>query len=189
MSGAIPLTKTQINKIYNKIDLMQDKETKKAAFAITHAGLRVTETALLEIKDVLYPSGKIRVEVFLPSKICKNLKPRTVWFANEKVRQAIQESIDYRLKKRWGTSLHSTDYQGLIPESRLLYNNRGRPFAIGVKKRALADGSVKDYRACSSLQTMIQGIYNRCGHKDASSLPGVNHWRRMQRQKASVSKI
>ena len=172
MAGAIALTPHQINKVLDKCLLMQDKETKRAAIAIGHAGLRVSELARLEIKDVMYSSGRLRTEVFLPAKICKGTKPRTVWFSNLKTLKIIQDLVNYRVKKRWGTSLNNEEYQGLIPESRLLFNNRGRPFAMATKKRVLIDGTVEYYKACDTLQIMIQGIYDRCGFKGASSHTG-----------------
>jgi len=172
MSKAIALKPRQINNVLRKIELMQDKETKKAAIAISHAGLRVSEMARLEVQDIMYPSGKLKTEVFLRAAICKGLKPRTIWLSNKKTQQIIQELIDYRLKKRWGTSLNPKEYQGLIPESRLLYNNRGRPFALITKQVEMADGSIQSYKACETLRAMIQGIYNRCGFKKASSHTG-----------------
>jgi integrase len=174
MAGAIALTPHQINKVLDKCLLMQDKETKRAAIAISHAGLRVSELARLEIKDVMYSSGRLRTEVFLPAKICKGTKPRTVWFSNLKTLKIIQDLVDYRLKKRWGTGLKKDQhqYQGLNPETRLLFNNRGRPFAMATKKRVLVDGTIEEYKACDTLQIMMQGVYNRCGFKNASSHTG-----------------
>lgn len=44
---------------------------------VTHTtGIRVTELALLEVADVLYPSGAIRPEVYLRDEITKVCRPR-----------------------------------------------------------------------------------------------------------------
>lgn len=43
------------------------------AILATHsAGLRVTELARLEVRDVLWPSGRLRDEVLLRAEITKN---------------------------------------------------------------------------------------------------------------------
>jgi len=172
MSKAAALTKTQIRKTIGKIGLMNDSETKLAAFVLTHAGMRVSEVARIDVKTLLYPSGEIREEVFLPSKICKMLKPRTMWLTNLKAREAIQAVIDYRIKRKWGLSLDDERYQGLMPDSRLLYNNRGRPYALSDKKRTMVDGSINIYKACDALQEQLTNIYKRCGLHDCSSHTG-----------------
>ena len=41
-------------------------------------GIRVTELALLEVADVLYPSGAIKPEVYLRADITKGFRPRNV---------------------------------------------------------------------------------------------------------------
>ena len=46
---------------------------------LTHTtGIRVTELALLEVADVLYPSGAIKPEVYLRADITKGCRPRNV---------------------------------------------------------------------------------------------------------------
>jgi len=172
MSKAMALTKIQIRKTLNKIDLMVDPETKKAAFVLTHASMRITEVALLQVKTIMYPSGKIREEIFLPAKICKMLTSGTIWLTNKKAREAIQAVIDYRIKRKWGLSLNDDSYQGLMGDSRLLYNNRGRSYSLSDKKRIMADGSINIYKACDALQDLMKKIYKRCGLHDASSHSG-----------------
>lgn len=172
MSKAAALTKTQIRKTLGKIELMLDPETKKAAFVLSHAGMRVSEVARIDIKTLLYPSGKIREEVFLPAKICKMLKPRTMWLTNKKAREAIQKAIDYRIKRKWGLSLNDDSYQGLMADSPLLYNNRGRRYSLSDKKRTMVDGSINIYKACDALQDLFKKIYKRCGLHDCSSHTG-----------------
>lgn len=47
---------------------------------LTHTtGVRVTELALLEIADVLYPSGDFKPEVYLRAEITKGCRPRNVY--------------------------------------------------------------------------------------------------------------
>lgn len=151
---------------------MPDPEMKAAAMALSHAGMRVTEIALLDIKTLLFPSGKLRVEVFLPAKICKMLKPRTMWLTNKKTRLIIQAAIDYRIKRKWGVSLTDERYQRLMPDSKLIYNNRGRRYSLSDKKRKMVDRSINIYKACDALQDLFKKIYKRCGLHNASSHSG-----------------
>lgn len=172
MTKAAAMTKREIRKTMGKIGLMPDPETKLAAFVLTHLGMRISEVARIDVKTLLYPSGKIRTEVFLPAKICKMLKPRTMWLWNKKAREAIQAVIDYRIKRKWGLSLNDDRYQGLMPDSPLLYNNRGRPYSLSDKKRTMVDGSINIYKSCDALQDLLTKIYKRCGLHNCSSHSG-----------------
>ena len=50
---------------------------------LTHTtGIRVTELALLEVADVLYPSGAIKPEVYLRADITKGCRPRNVYLTH-----------------------------------------------------------------------------------------------------------
>jgi hypothetical protein len=97
---------------------MTHKEGKLCAPILSYAALRLSEISLLETKSILYLTGVIRKEIHLPAKICKRLKPRTIWLTNPTSREIIQEWIEYRLKRKWGTVLESNLYHGLNPNSR-----------------------------------------------------------------------
>ncbi len=170
MSQALALTPQQIKRVLKTCLAMPDSEIKRCALVLSFAAMRVTEIALLETKTILTPAGNIRKEIHLPSKICKFCKPRTVWLTSELSRAIIQEWIDYRLKRRWGTK--GEKFQGLNPESRFLYSNRGRPYSIQPQPRKLKKGNTKIYQACDSLEAMIRNIYKKCGLKGASSHTG-----------------
>lgn len=172
MSKAEALSKKEIRHALAVANLMTHKEGKRCALVLSHSALRVTEISLLETKSVLYPTGEIRKEIHLPAKICKRLKPRTIWLTNTVSREVIQEWIDYRLKRKWGTMIGTDEYQGLNPKSRFLYNNRGRPYALTEKKRTMFDGSIKSYKACDSLEHLIRAIYKKAGLHKASSHSG-----------------
>lgn len=116
---------------------MQDKEMKRCVTALSHTAMRITEISLLEVQHVIYPSGIVRHEMHLPSKICKNLHPRTAWLTNKITRKIIQEWIDYRIKRRWGLS-DNDEYQGLNPNSKLIFNNRGRAYSLQPQPRKMA---------------------------------------------------
>jgi len=172
MSKAIALTPSQIKHVFSVTELMTHSEGKRCALALSFAAMRVTEIALLDTKSILYPSGKIRTEIHLPAVICKRLKPRTIWLTNEKTRVIIQEWIDYRLKRKWGTVIDGEQYQGLNPSSKFLYNNRAKPYAITRKPRKMQDGSIRDYWSSDSLIDVFRVIFKKAGLHKASSHSG-----------------
>ncbi|UZS71722.1 hypothetical protein OQB66_19450 [Pseudomonas syringae] len=50
---------------------------------LTHTtGVRVTELALVEVADVLYPSGAIKPDVYLRAEITKGCRPRNVYLTH-----------------------------------------------------------------------------------------------------------
>lgn len=172
MSRADALKPSQINRVLKTCKLMQHSQSKRCALVLSHAAMRVTEIALLQTKTILYPSGQLREEIHLPAKICKFCKPRTIWLTNPKTRQIIQEWIDYRRLKRWGTTLDDMAYQGLNPESKFVLSNRGRGYSLQPKPRLLGTGEVREYWACDALEAQIRDIYKRCGLSHCSSHTG-----------------
>ncbi|HGM8087308.1 TPA: hypothetical protein ACKP9S_003679, partial [Pseudomonas aeruginosa] len=56
-------------------------------------GIRVTELALLEVGDVLYPSGAIRPEVYLRAEITKGCRARNIYLTQPKCLDAIEQWI------------------------------------------------------------------------------------------------
>lgn len=172
MSKAKALSKIQIKHVLSVAGLMTHSESKRCALVLSHAAMRVSEIALLQTKSIISPSGKIKNEIYLPSAICKALKPRTIWITNDISRQIIQQWIDFRIKKQLGINPKSKQYQGLNGESRFIFNNRSRPYSMTEKNRSMADGSIKSYRACDALESIIRTIYKKAGIHQASSHSG-----------------
>lgn len=172
MSKASLLQPKQIIRVLRSCKAMQHGQAKACAIALSHAALRVTEIALLDVKTVLLPSGAIREEVHLPSRICKNYKARTIWLSNPTARKVIQDWVDYRLFKQWGTTSDSSKYQGLNPSSKFVLNNRGRGYSLQPKTRRLDAGKLKTYWCCDALEQAIRLVYRRCGLSQCSSHSG-----------------
>lgn len=72
-------------------------------FTLT-TGIRVTELALLEVGNVLYPSEAIRPEVDLRAEITKGCRPRNIYLTHPKFRAAIVQWIGVRLRRKWGSA-------------------------------------------------------------------------------------
>jgi integrase/recombinase XerD len=72
---------------------------------LTHTtGIRVTELALLEVADALYPSGAIKPEVYLRADITKGCRPRNVYLTHARCLAALDAWLAVRLQRRWGFS-------------------------------------------------------------------------------------
>ena len=76
----------------------------------------MTELALLEVGDVLYPSGAIRPEVYLRAEITKGCRARNIYLTHPKCLDAIEQWIGVRLRRGWGDS-SEVEYRGLRPDS------------------------------------------------------------------------
>lgn len=125
---------------------------------------------LLEVADVLYPSGTIKPEVYLRADITKGCRPRNVYLTHARCLAALGGWIAVRSRCRWGLS--STDeYRGLRPASKLVTTHTGRGFELVFKHRELDNGP-EVYRACDSLHQTIIRLYRQAGIKQGSSHSG-----------------
>ncbi len=172
MSKAKALIPSEINHAIKICNLLTHSEGKRCALVLSHAALRVSEIALLQTKTVLFPSGEIREEVHLPAAICKHLKSRTIWLTNKTTRAVIQEWIDFRIKRKWGTVLGAVEFQQLNPNSKFLFSNRSRPYAMTKKPRLMDDGTTKIYWASDALEHQMRNIYKKAGFYGSSSHTG-----------------
>lgn len=136
---------------------------------LTHTtGIRVTELALLEVADVLYPSGAIKPEVYLRADITKG--PRNVYLTHGKCLAALDAWFEVRHRRRWGLS-GTDEYRGLRPGSKLVMTHKGQAFELAFKHRQL-DSRQEVYRACDALQQTVTRLYRQAGIKQGSSHSG-----------------
>ena len=113
---------------------------------LTHTtGIRATELALLEIGDVLYPSGGIKPEVYLRADITKGCRPRNVYLTHARCLAALYAWLVVRYQRRWGLS-GADEYRGFRPVSKLVMTHKGQAFELAFKHRQLDSGPVA-YRA------------------------------------------
>lgn len=137
---------------------------------LTHTtGIRVTELGLLEVADVLYPSGAIKPEVYLCADITKGCRPRNVYLTHPRCLAALGGWIAVRLQRRWGPG--TEEYRGLRPSSKLVTTHKGQAYELAFKYRKL-DSGPEVYRACDSLQQAISRLYRQAGIKQGSSHSG-----------------
>ncbi|PBP73983.1 integrase [Pseudomonas syringae] len=138
---------------------------------LTHtAGIRVTELALLEIGDVLYPSGAIKPEVYLRADITKGCRPRNVYLTHARCLAALDAWLAARCRRRWGLS-GLDEYRGFRQGSKLFTTHKGHAFELAFKHRELESGP-EAYRTCDSLQQTISRLYRQAGIKQGSSHSG-----------------
>lgn len=139
------------------------------AILLTHcAGMRCTESARLEIRDVLAPSGRLQDEVLLRAETTKNCRSRLVFLTNPKLRQAVEAYLSYRLRNRLGCALAATEWRGLLPLTNLLLTHRGGGFELVKKRRTLPDGRKAEYWAADALEARFRELYRAAGIKTSS---------------------
>lgn len=125
---------------------------------LTHStGVRVTGLAMLEIRDVMHPSGQLREEVYLRAEITKRGRPRTIYLTHGKTQAAIEAWLTYRRSRGWGLS-PNPEYQGFRSDERLVLTHKGRAFELARKVRQLNTGPT-EYRRCDGLQQLMSRLY------------------------------
>ena len=125
---------------------------------------------LIEIRDLLYPSGQMREEVYLRAAITKHSRPRTIYLTHPKTIAAIEAWLAYRRERGWGLS-SDPEYRGFRPDERLVLTHKGRAFELARKVRQLQGGPV-EYRCCDALQQLMSRLYRQAGIKGGSSHSG-----------------
>lgn len=138
---------------------------------VTHStGIRVTELALLEIRDIMHPSGQLRGEVYLRGAITKHAHPRVIYLSHPKAVAAVEAWLDYRQLRGWMLGRDS-NYRGFRPDERLVLTHKGRAFELAFKPRQISTG-IEMYRCCDALQQAMSRIYRQAGIKGGSSHSG-----------------
>ncbi len=137
----------------------------------THTtGIRVTELSLIQIRDIMHPSGALRQEVYLRGAITKHGTPRVVYLTHPKAVAAVIAWLDYRIERGWHLG-EPEQYMGFAPTEKLVLSHKGRSFELARKKRFIESGPV-EYLCCDALQQTISRIYRRAGIKGGSSHSG-----------------
>lgn len=138
---------------------------------ITHStGIRVTELALLEIRDIMHPSGQLRGEVYLRGAITKHAHPRVIYLSHPKAVAAVESWLAYRQIRGWMLGRDAT-YRGFRGDERLVLTHKGQPFELARKQRQISTG-LEEYRCCDALQQAMSRIYRQAGIKGGSSHSG-----------------
>lgn len=119
------------------------------------AGFRISEVAVIEIKDVVWRSGKLRNKVIIPAKYCKNNKAGHVYFYHNKLLAALDKYLEVRTSKKLMVSEAKDEYRGLRKDSKVIITENRRPYSLKPKKRINKDGKTVIYQACDTLQDMV----------------------------------
>lgn len=137
-----------------------------------HMGMRVSEIAQIEIADVLFPSGAIRVEISLRACITKGLRQRCVYPTNRDLVDAIDDYLALRTERRWRMSDDPARYRGLRSDSALVLTFKGYRYSMNTKRRINSAGERVDYAACDALQSHVTKLYRDAGIRRGSSHSG-----------------
>ena len=122
----------------------QNPNRNQLVLLLSHCcGLRITEIALLRVRDVLFASGEIKKEVRLPGAITKSNRSRLVWLSHKDLQRTLREWIEFRIQEKLGTKSGENRYRGLNPDSKLILTNRVGGFSLQPKLRELDSGEFK----------------------------------------------
>jgi len=73
------LTRAEFKRVLKVCTITREAIRNQLVLCLSHAlGLRVTELALITIRDVMHPSGNIRAELTMRSEITKNSRVRNL---------------------------------------------------------------------------------------------------------------
>jgi integrase/recombinase XerD len=135
------------------------------------SALRVTEIARLKIKDIVNKDGSLKKEFRLPAAYTKNGESRLAYMLEDAHLAAMLEYLKWRIDKARRVS-DSDDFLGLDPKSPLFLSRGNSGFTFRVKKYKKVDGTVKEYKVCSSLQQLLTELIKKVGVKGGSSHSG-----------------
>jgi len=135
------------------------------------AGFRISEVAVIEIKDVLWKSGKLRNKVIIPAKYCKNNKAGHVFFYHKKLLAALERYIQLRVDGKLLVT-EDKEYRGLKKDSKLILSENRRPYSMKQKKRKDKDGKEGIYWACDTLQDVVSKWGREAGIKGFTTHAG-----------------
>ena len=141
-------------------------------------GFRITETATVPLKSLMWASGLWRDEVIIPAKLCKNNKANHILFVNKRLRKAADSYVEARLKRKHMIT-NNSEYCGLNPDAPLVLAEGGRRYSLKIKRRINIDGECVDYWAADTLQEAFSNwcrnaglggdLSSHCGRKAYSS--------------------
>ncbi len=134
-------------------------------------GLRVTEIALLKVKDVIEKNGEIITNGWIPGTYSKNHKGRYFYVVEDEHVSSIKDYIEYRVANKMRVS-DAGKYQGLAPESPFLLVTKYKGFSFIKKYYTNEQNKEVEYRVCSSLQQLLSNLLLRSSVKGASSHSG-----------------
>jgi integrase/recombinase XerD len=135
------------------------------------AAFRITEVAVIEIKDVLWKSGKLRNKVIIPAKYCKNGLAGHVFFYHKRLLKALDAYLDLRVEKSLLT-VDSPGYRGLKKDSKVILSDHRRPYSLKRKLRKRADGTTAESWACDTLQDAVTKWGREAGIKGFTTHSG-----------------
>lgn len=137
------------------------------------AGLRITEITRITVADIMFPSGRLREEVSLREAVTKGCKQRCTFLSSKPLVDAMEAYLAYRIERDIGVELgDNLPYRGLLPHMPLIWSSRGGGHSQNTKRRTLATGEVRDYKANDSLQTHVTKLYRNAGLRGGSSHSG-----------------
>ena len=122
----------------------------------------------IQIRDILYKPGTIKLEFNIRGALAFNGLERTIYLSNKKLRQHIKDYVDYRIKHKIGLGDHPDLWGGLDPNEPLFFTNKSAGFSI-IKKTS-PKGAVSYHS--DALNRHIKELMRKSGIENPSILSG-----------------
>lgn len=117
------------------------------------------EVARLCVRDYLSEDGSVRRQSEIRAAVAANGKARPLFFATEKLVQALDGYLQDRLRLRLGVSAQPDAYRGLLPDGALFLSQGQEGFAIV----STARGAGRTHYLCRRILDVYRDIFRRTG--------------------------
>lgn len=158
-------------------------------------GLTASELSLVRVRDVVAPSGQLRLSWELSKEVAYNEIPRKLYTEHPALQRYLREYLDWRLAENVGVSKDTT-FGGLDPDSSLFVSNRlesltfseretGKPQPSGANylfREIFAAGGIEDLSYSSFRRSLILHLHRQgCTIKDIMVYTGYTSYESVRR--------
>lgn len=167
MAKAIFLTDSQLRHLFKVAAVRGDNPIRDKALIMTMygTGMKLTEAATLPLGAYLKPNGDVLIDSEIPAEVAYNGKARPICWTNEKLKEAINAYLDYRVRHKHGMSTKKAAYRGLDPLQPIFLTENGTPFKLIPRKT----GSGATTYSCDAIGDTIKTLHQQAGVEGATA--------------------
>jgi len=131
-------------------------------------GMMLTEVARIPLTSYLKADGSLLEKSAVKAEFAYNGKERPLWWSNQKVVNAIDKYLEFRVQNKQGITTRKAAYRGLDPDGPLFLTGDGEPFKLMTRKTATGAISY----SCDSLSQLFRKLHLQAGIEGASAMSG-----------------
>lgn len=161
MAKALSITEHQLKHMLRVTEKSNVFPARNLAvlYMLYGTGMRLTEIALLPVKNYLLPDGKVRIKSCMPAEIAYNSTERPLYWSNQKVTAALDAYLAHRTEHNHMTTTKKAAFRGLDPDSPIILTDEGKPYKLYARKTST--GAVS--RSADALSQLIRGLHSKSG--------------------------